>query len=308
MKKDSFELFRLDEDEFQDLSAHICVDILGTGVVVFAPGKDGGRDGTFSGTANAFPSRTRPASGEFVIQAKHTQEPYASAGDSSFAAIWKRELPKIKKLAAAGQCDVYLLFANRRVTAAKKTQMKADLKSVGVKKAEIFCRESITLTLQGNPALVRALGLDKYRPPFTIQPQDLSAVIKDFHQTLSSTAAGSLHDLSYTDMDTKNEVNRLSSEYFDYIKADSMPLFAQIRTFLENPRNSDLRAKYHATADEIKAKLITFSSTLTQFDEAFSVLYDHLTLNSAHLQSKRRLVHVFLHYMYCDCDIGKQHA
>jgi len=304
-----FELFGIDEDVFETLAARICVDILGTGTVVFAKGKDGGRDGAFEGTANNFPSASKPAKGKFVIQAKHTAAPYASTKDSTFTTLWKKELPKIASLVQQNECDVYLLFTNRRCPAAHKKQLKAELKSQGVKQCEIYCLQTIDLHLGSNQPLVKSVGLDKYKPPFRIQPDDLSQVIQDFHLIYSAPGTGdSLHDLRYLALEDKNRINLLSKTYYDYMQSSSMPYFSQIREFLENPRNSSLREQYHATADEIKGKLLTFQSLFTGFEEAFALLYDMLIDQNATLKAKRRLVNVFLHYMYCDCDIGKKNA
>lgn len=310
MRADPFQLFGIDDDEFQNLASHICLDILGTGAVVFAPGKDGGRDGTFEGTAQKYPSTSSPAKGKFVIQAKHTAEPYASVEDSSFKTLWKKELTKVQSLTQSGECDVYLLFTNRRCTAKQKTDLKATIRAVGVKKCEVFCRDTITLHLQANSNLVSVCGLDKPKHPFNIQPEELSLVIQDFHKALSKNGSGdSLHDFDYVALEQKNRINHLGSDYFsEYIKTDSMPLFSQIRSFLENPRNTELRDQYHATCDEIKGKLLASQTRFSRFEEAFFFLYDILTAQSPTLKSKRKLVNVFLHYMYCDCDIGKKNA
>lgn len=42
------------------------------GVVSFTPGKDGGKDGKFTGQANKYPSEVKFWNGKFIIQAKHT--------------------------------------------------------------------------------------------------------------------------------------------------------------------------------------------------------------------------------------------
>jgi hypothetical protein len=52
----TFPLHDLNDTEFEDLVCGICHLILGTGTVVFATGKDGGRDAAFNGTAAKFPN------------------------------------------------------------------------------------------------------------------------------------------------------------------------------------------------------------------------------------------------------------
>ncbi|PKO97408.1 MAG: hypothetical protein CVU12_00025 [Bacteroidetes bacterium HGW-Bacteroidetes-7] len=56
--------------DFERLVNSICQKISGTGVVEFSPGKDGGRDGKFTGTAQNFPSTKDSWSGKFIIRAK----------------------------------------------------------------------------------------------------------------------------------------------------------------------------------------------------------------------------------------------
>ena len=70
MRRD-YRLYELNDDVFERLAAQICVMWLGPGVILFAPGKDGGRDARFCGTAQCFPSAADPIKGHCVVQAKH---------------------------------------------------------------------------------------------------------------------------------------------------------------------------------------------------------------------------------------------
>ena len=108
-----------DDNKFEDLVNTICQKILGTGVISFSPGKDGGRDGKFTGTAQNYPDNVKPWSGKFIIQAKHTSNPIASCSDSDFEKIVKEEIIKIKKLKDSGDIDCYMLFTNRKYTGEK---------------------------------------------------------------------------------------------------------------------------------------------------------------------------------------------
>jgi hypothetical protein len=83
----TFPIHDLSDDEFEELVVAICHHILGTGTIVFAVGRDGGRDGIFTGTAAKFPSPAAPLTGKFVVQAKHTQNPAASCADAEFGRI-----------------------------------------------------------------------------------------------------------------------------------------------------------------------------------------------------------------------------
>ena len=139
----TFPLHDLGDEEFETLVAAICDKILGTGTIVFAPGRDGGRDATFSGIAQNYPSTSSPLKGQFVIQAKHTRNPAASCSDIEFDTALVGEHPKIKKLYEDGELDHYLLFTNRKKPATKSIAKEKAIKKLGVKTAQILGLEQI---------------------------------------------------------------------------------------------------------------------------------------------------------------------
>ena len=93
-----YPLYDLSWQEFENIVISICEEILGTGTIKFADGKDGGRDAKFTGTANNFPSNASPWKGKFIIQAKHTTNMLASCSDSEFNTLLKKEEKNYKRL------------------------------------------------------------------------------------------------------------------------------------------------------------------------------------------------------------------
>ena len=69
-----FPLHDLNNEEFENLTVLICKKLLGEATTPFALGRDGGRDGSFEGKANLYPSEAEPWDGKIVIQAKHTKK------------------------------------------------------------------------------------------------------------------------------------------------------------------------------------------------------------------------------------------
>src|SRR5579863_10324609 len=140
----AYRLYELHDEHFEQLVIQICIQVLGTGTFSFAPGKDGGRDGRFTGTAQAYPSVKSPLKGKFVIQAKHTRNGAASCSDRDFTQILKKELPRIAALVKSGELEHYLLFTNRRLTGIKDAQARQRLQKVpDLKSSDIFGRETI---------------------------------------------------------------------------------------------------------------------------------------------------------------------
>jgi len=311
-----YPLHELNDEEFEDLVARICRKILGVGTTSFEKGRDGGKDAKFIGTANCFPSKSSPLSGCTVIQAKHTTDPTKSCSDKDFesnkTSILNNEIPKIKKQVEEESVTHYLLFTNRKKTGGAETRVPNKIiTETGVEHAWLLGNKDINDFLLDYPEIVKDIGLNKLRSPILFTPDDIRAVVSEFfkQKSLINQAFDSQHDFkNYPGIEKKNEINNLSSRYFDYIQTDSLPRFSQIESFLKNPRNSAFADQYHAVADELKGQLITHRDSFESFDEALEHLYQLIHERSPELRaaSHRRLVKIFVHYMYCDCDIGEK--
>lgn len=305
--KRHYRLHELEDTEFEDLVCRICMRILGMGTIAFSSGKDGGRDARFDGTAQHFPSDAKPAKGKFVVQAKHTSQPGASCSDSAFKRIFQDELPKIRKLAKAGNLELYLLFTNRDLTAGMESSMVKRLGKVkGLSEAWILGNDSVRQRLDMHPDVWTSMRLDRHEVPFRISPVEMVEVVTAFHGAVTDggSSFNSALNFNFVGKDRKNRINRLSRPYYEYIQRDSLPHFRRIKTFLEDPRNDRLKALYHDTADELKQKIVTFRGDFSSFDEVLTHIRDLVVSHESKLLGKKRLVSLFLHYMYCNCDIG----
>lgn len=304
--KSHYRLYELEDTEFEDLVSRICIQILGMGTISFSPGKDGGRDGRFTGTASRFPSIAERASGKLVIQSKHTTVPGASCSSSAFQTLFKAEVLKVAALAEEGELDYYLLFTNRSLTAGmEKKLIKTLLKIKGVKGAWILADDPIRQYLDLNPQVWKSMG---FQQPHTFRfvPEDINEVVRAFHVAVTNgpTQFESASNFGFVEKETKNAINGLSKGYYEYIKQDSLPSFGRIKDFLQDERNADLRVFYHDAADELKQKIITFRADFHTFDEVLTHVFDLIISDNETLRGKKQLVRTFLHYMYFDCDIG----
>jgi C-terminal domain 12 of the ABC-three component (ABC-3C) systems len=304
----AYRLYELHDEHFEQLVIQICIKVLGTGTFSFAPGKDGGRDGRFAGTARAYPSTKSPLSGKFVVQAKHTRNGAASCSDKDFTQILKNEFPRITALVRNGELDHYLLFTNRRLTGVKDAQARERLAKVrDLKTGNIFGTETIVSYLVSNPNIWRDLGFERDEAPFRVNPTDLVMVIQNFHSVIkgSENIFKSATNFTHVQKQKKNRINKLSAEYYEYIQRESLPHFDRIKRFLEDSRNELLRGMYHDAADDLKGKIITFRERFSSFDEILTYLYDEIVAAETVGAGQKRLVKIFLHYMYFDCDIGR---
>ncbi|TXN35715.1 restriction endonuclease [Flagellimonas hymeniacidonis] len=310
----NYRLEELSEDDFEKLVNTICQSILGTGVISFTKGKDGGRDGKFTGTANNFPSKTGNWSGKFIIQAKHTTNPIASCSDSDFKTIIGKEIISIKKLIAAGEVDNYILFTNRKFTGITGTSLVKQIKTeTGLSNVEIIGKETINDSyLSGNKDIVKLYGLDKFSLPFSFSEDELKDLIVDFKSQMDTIedeiakgVAKVKFDYKKLDISEKNKKNILGQTYFeDVILSESLEHFDKIDVFLQNPRNSDLKDYYYDIADELRQIITVKREDFGAFEEILVFIRQLTTEGSTKLKGKKRFVSVFLHYMYYTCSIG----
>lgn len=308
-----FPLHDLSEAEFETLVVAICRELLGVSTTGFASGPDRGKDGIFEGTANRFPSDQEPASGKFVIQAKHVQSPVASCSDSAFKkTLLDKELPKVKRLFDQGELTHYLLFTNRKRTAGANDHFKQRAREeTGLDDAWLLGLDFIERELRSYPQIVRNAGLDRFRAPIEFTPDDYRDIIEGLfnHREQFESSFDSEHDFKeFPGFAKKNQLNGIGQDYAEHIRDDSMPHFSGIERFLKNPRNQSLKEKYHVVANELKEQLIIHSDRFDSFEHALGHIPWLIQERSPELQvfAKRRLLKIMIHYMYVDCEIGKK--
>lgn len=299
-----------DDRAFEKLVASICTEILGTGTIIFSEGKDGGRDAKFNGQANYFPSKSQPWNGKIVIQAKHTIKPYAKCSESDFRRILKKEvIPKIESLKEEKRINFYLLFTNRRLSGIEDARIEDFLdEQVGIENF-IIGEETLQLCLQENPKIVKTHGLNGLLLPLQFYEEDLREIIIAFSETeVQPDKIQEISDeISRINIEEKNELNDLSKDYFNHVFKKSYSHFTQIETFLENPINTKYKNYYNNTIADLQEKIMVHRNDYVTFDEIFNYLYEFIFQNNqTKLKDRRALIRIFLHYMYNNCDIGKE--
>ncbi len=299
-----YPLENLTDTEFENLVALICSEILGTGTVVFSVGKDGGKDARFNGKANNFPSKSEPWKGKIIIQAKHTQRPDASCSDSDFQSILKKSvIPAINKLKGKNEIDYYLLFTNRKLSGIQDAKIEDIFGDKTDTENRLIGLETIELWLTQYPNIAKNLNLNKLLLPLSFDENDLRIIVNSFNKL--DKIKGDLSKIPENrDIENKNKLNALSKEYFDNVIKKNLIYFEQIREFLKDSINKEYLDKYENTIDDINAKIVVHRTDFEKFEMILEFLYDFIVENNTELKNKRRLVRLFLHYMYYNCDIG----
>jgi len=313
----NYRLEELESGTFEKLVNSICQDLLGMGIISFADGKDGGRDGKFTGTASNFPNGKDSWSGKFIIQAKHTANPIASCSDRDFEpTLINKEIAKLKKLRATKDVDCYLMFTNRKYTGiVGESICKRIIKETGIPKVAIIGNETINNQyLNPNKPLVHLYQLDKLHIPFDFSDEEIKTLIIQFKSQLpnikhdlASKVDQMKYDFDRIKLSDKNLLNKLGEDYYkNEILSRSLPDFDKIQSFLENPINEDIKDQYFDIAAELSQIITIKRSNFDAFEEIFLFVYQLICDGDDAVKGAKRHVTTLLHYMYFECLIGKK--
>lgn len=312
-----YRLENINDSDFERLVNTICQKILGNGVVVFSSGKDGGRDGKFTGSAQNYPSIIDYWTGKFIIQAKHTENYGASCADKEFEKIVDDEIVKIKKLKENGEIDNYLLFTNRKYSSIKGERLvNKIIKETGIENCAIIGKELINQYLNSYKDIVKQFRLDINHLQFDFSDEEIKDIILAFKSQLPEIKEEIIEevdklkqDFILIDKKEKNKKNRLSEEYFnEHIVGESLMDFDKIENFLNNPLNEKFKDYYFDTAFELNQLIFLKRDEFDSFQEIFFLIYQLICHGSTPLKGSKRHVMAFLHYMYFECLIGKKDA
>ncbi len=311
-----YHLYNLNPSDFEKLINIICQKILGTGVISFSEGKDGGRDGKFVGKAENYPSTNSTWSGSFTIQAKHTSNPIASCSDADFQKLIEVEAQKIKKLRSNNEIDNYLLFTNRKYTGIKGEELCKKITEIsGLQNVAIIGKETISdLYLNPNKQIVRQFNLNRINIPFDFSDEEIKEIILAFkkqlpkmNQRIVSKSEELKYNFDHIKKEDKNKKNNLSNEYYEQqILGNSLVEFGKIETFLNDPLNEDLKDYYYDTAHELNQIISLKREDFDGFEELFIHIYNLVSNGVSTLKGSKRHITTFLHYMYMECLIGKK--
>lgn len=307
-----YRLENLSEDDFESLINVLCQKILGIGFVSFSKGKDGGRDGRFEGTANSYPSETVKWSGKFIIQAKHTTDYIASCFDKPFfgnnTSLINEEVKKVKILKLNGEIDNYLLFTNRKETESRENAVIHIKEETDLSCVDIIGKETIHSWLSQHKDIVKQFGLDKFTMPFEFYDRDIRDLILIFHDTLPDLKSDTILVLDRPNIENKNQINNLDKSYYENVILNDLNRYRkQILDFLENPINQEFAQYYEETTVELKRVIETNREQFDGFNKVFDFLTKYLMKKEPEkLKKYRNTIPAFFHFMYYQCDIGKE--
>lgn len=313
----SYDFNHISEDDFEKLVVDLCNNLLGIGVHSFTKGPDGGKDGSFVGTAQSYPSSTAPWNGRFIIQAKHTSKVEASCSDRDFfmnqGSTINDEIRRLVQMRnEKGQVfDCYLLFTNRKLPGGIHDAICQHLQDgLGIQKADVIGQEDLIRYVEQQPELIKRYHLQRYLLPDQFFESDIRDVIVLFSNNTNWIDTLPVKDTApfeFAEKERKNALNNIDKAYFSEIKRHSLHFFQSIESFLQDPRNLQYRTKYLNTVSDLRGYIQKHSDTYTLKDMMEFIIE---TITGADTNSDvfrvRALVRVFVHYMYWNCDIGRK--
>ncbi len=144
---------------FERLVSCLLREVVGAGLSTFTGSSDKGRDATFRGKSNCFPSAAHRWDGKWVFQVKHRV--YSSRGAKAVRTELKRTLvSEVEKVVRKYRlpCDNYVFITNCPLTASVKDEMAHGIadKYPEIKNVSIFGESDVEEYLNGHPGVVSA--------------------------------------------------------------------------------------------------------------------------------------------------------
>lgn len=302
----------LNESVFEALTVDICQYLFGAGVHAFAPGRDGGRDSYFDGTAEKYPSAAHPWRGRIIIQAKHTSSIGASCSDNDFSenktSILKQEISRMQTVMQSEPLDGYLVVTNRKLTGGAHSKIKTLLSAeLNLSQVDIIGIEDLSRYVDLIPGLIKKFRLTRFAVPDVFYEKDIRDVIVMFKSKtdwINTPPVPEEGSLDYTDKEKKNLLNNVDESYFCEIKEHSLKHFAGITKFLQDPINSQYLENYLNTAADLRSYVVAHQDGYPFVEILESIIKNIVGESGTDIFRARALVRVFVHYMYWNFDLG----
>jgi hypothetical protein len=306
----------MNELDFEVLAVQICKQLLGSATQSFSSGPDGGRDGKFVGTANEYPSRSKPWEGVTIIQAKHTagiNSHFLESGffsETSENSTLSEEVVKIKKLIAQKELDNYMLFANRKLTGGAEPTIKSYISNhtgLSKEKIGIFGIDDLDNWLNQYKYIVEMVKLSPLTMSPIIHPDDIAEIIPIFANVFDESVKHKYFSpVNRTSYKEKNQLNNMSEELAKSLRKNYMSYAFQVEEFLNDPQNAGLQDLYQNAIEEFQQTfIIPRQREVEYFDDVFNQLISLLINRDYILRKNKRLTRILVFYMYYNCDIGR---
>jgi hypothetical protein len=137
----------------------------------------------------------------------------------------------------------------------------------------------------------------------------LKELLRDMQRVIAdgADAASIGSDYTFVRIEEKNEINRVSVEYFDeYVLEDEVHV-AAFDKLIKDPQNHAIKESYYCVAADLRERLLSLSANGIGFEFAFIKLRDHIATIVGNMNSMElRMLKALIAFMYVNCDIGRK--
>jgi hypothetical protein len=145
--------------------------------------------------------------------------------------------------------------------------------------------------------------------PVRFEWADLRKVITTFHDAIHErdVEGASQFDFTEVDIQKKNELNRVSENYFEMMRDRHEPFFGRIDSFLSQPVNHEVKQLYHEVVDELRTKMAVEEKQFEGLEHMLLAFADAAVSSYPdRLNGHQSTLRVLLSFMYFNCDIGRK--
>jgi hypothetical protein len=139
---------------------------------------------------------------------------------------------------------------------------------------------------------------------------DLKELISEVHDlvmTGEKPISNSKNDFVVIGLDEKNELNRMSETYFEFMRDTHQQYFGRIEKFLREPINEHYANLYYDIVDELNAKIASERGRFDKFEEILIEIKDS-SKSRMNGHGHGKILNILLSFTYFKCDVGRKNA
>jgi hypothetical protein len=137
--------------------------------------------------------------------------------------------------------------------------------------------------------------------------EELGVLITEVHKIINIQKPTNIskEDFLVIDIERKNELNKMSIAYYEFMRDNHQQYFGRIEEFLREPANDKYASLYYEIVDELNAKILAKRDQFYGFQE---IMIEVLDSASANININKRTLNIFFSFTYFKCDVGRKYA
>jgi hypothetical protein len=137
--------------------------------------------------------------------------------------------------------------------------------------------------------------------------EELGKLIIEVHKAVNNQnpTNKSKGDFFVIEIEKKNEINKMSASYYEFMRDNHQVYFGRIEKFLREPANEKFTSLYYEIVDELNAKISVDRNEFIGFEK---IMIEILDSANTKLNINKLTLNIFLSFTYFKCDVGRKYA